>query len=274
MYTEYWQLSAKPFEPLVDESFVFPCQSQQAALHKLRYAVESRRSAAMLVGPSGCGKSLLAQTLQAQLGDTVGKFVQLVFPLMSTRDLLAYLAEEIGAPAADPPLRTIEESLRRLEFTLDEQVRRGKQTVLVIDEAHLLEDGGLLETLRLLTNLQPGGQPALTLIMVGQPQLLSAMRRNPSLEERLDLKMLLRPFSEQETADYVIHRLHAAGATRPIFTGEAMEALHRLSGGVPRQINRLGDLALVVGYASEQHTIDADQVEAVNDELVTIAAAA
>ena len=274
MYTEYWQLATKPFEPTFDESFLFSCPAQQAALHKLRYTVEGRRSAAVVAGPAGCGKSVLIQSLRSQLGDDIGKFVQLVFPLMSSRDLLAYLAEEIGAPPADPPLRTIEESLRRLEFALDEQSRRGKHTVMVIEEAHLLEDSGLMETLRLLTNLQPAGQPALTLILVGQPSLLSSLRRNPTFEQRLDLKTLLKPLNKEETADYVNHRLHAAGATRPLFSADALDVLHRLSGGLPRQINRLGDLALVVGFAAEQHTIDAEQIEAVHGELVNLAAAA
>lgn len=274
MYTEYWQLATKPFEPSCDESSVFPFPSQQAALHKLRYAVENRRSAVVLAGPTGSGKSLLIKILESQLGEDVGKFVQLLFPLMSSRDLLTYLAEEIGAPPADPPLRTVEESLRRLEFALDEQARRGKQTVIVIEEAHLLEDSGLLETLRLLTNLQPEGQPTLTLLLVGQPALLSALRRNPALEQRLDLKTLIKPLSKAETADYVNHRLNAAGATRPLFSEAALDTLHRLSGGLPRQINRLCDLSLVVGFAAEQHTIEAEQIEEVHGELVNLAAAA
>ena len=49
-----------------------------------------------------------------------------------------------------------------------------------------------------------------------------------------------------------------------------MEALHELSHGLPRQINRLSDLALLVGYAEERNSIGADQVEAVAQELVTV----
>ncbi len=107
MYQEYWQFESKPFEPIGDSRYFFPCESQSGALHKLRYAVESRRGAALLAGPSGIGKTLLVRALREQLGDAVGKFVQVVFPLMSSRDFLAYLAEEIGAPPADPPERIL-----------------------------------------------------------------------------------------------------------------------------------------------------------------------
>ena len=274
MYTEYWQLASKPFEPQFNQATVFPSENQQAALHKLRYCTESARGAVMLAGPSGCGKSMLVDLLETQVTANGGKLCRVVFPLMSTRDLLAYLAEEIGAPAADPVERTIEESLRRLECALEEQGRRSNSTVLVLEEAHLLEDGGLLETVRLLTNLQSATSAGLTILLVGQPSLVSALRRHPALDQRLDMKILLRPLSEEETADYVIHRLNAAAATRPIFSQDAMEAIHRLTGGIPRQINRLCDLALVVGFAEQQHTIDSQQLESVQQELITIPAAA
>ena len=89
---------------------------------------------------------------------------------------------------------------------------------------------------------------------------------------RIAVKALLRSFTVDETAEYVQHRLNAAGATREIFTPDALEALHYLGHGVARQINRLGDLALLVGYADELPRLTAKQIEAVSEELVTIAA--
>lgn len=274
MYEDYWQLATKPFEPNAAEPFRYASASQQAALHKLRYAVDSRRGAALVAGPSGIGKTLLTDILSEQLGDSVGKFVRVVFPLMSSRDFLVYLAEQLGTPPADPPQFTVEESLRRLQFEFQENTRRGQHTVVVVDEAHLLEDSGLFETLRLLLNLQSDGQAAFTLLLLGQTSLLSAMQRHATLDERLDMKMLLQPFTAEETSAYVQHRLQAAGATREIFAPEALQTAHQLSGGIPRQLNRLCDLALVVGFAARQSVIDAAQLQSVNAELVTISAAA
>jgi len=274
MYQEYWQLEAKPFEPIGDSRFFFDCESQRGALHKLRYTIESRRGAALLAGASGIGKTLFVRALREQMGDAVGRFAQVVFPLMSSRDFLAYLAEEIGAPPADPPERTVEESLRRLEFALSEESRQGRHTVIVVEEAHLLEDSGLLETLRLLLNLQASGEPLFTLLLVGQLPLLAAMQRNSPLDERLDMKSVLKPLTVEETGDYILHRLNVAGATRAIFSPDALEVVHQLTHGIPRRINRLCDLALMVGFATQEHTIDAALLESVNDELVTVTAAA
>jgi general secretion pathway protein A len=81
----------------------------------------------------------------------------------------------------------------------------------------------------------------------------------------------LRPLNLEETVSYVSHRLTAAGATSEIFTSDALATLHQLTAGNPRRINRLCDLALLVGYAEEQVRINAPQIEAVCNELVTIA---
>jgi type II secretory pathway predicted ATPase ExeA len=271
MYLDYWQMSNKPFEPATDRESFYASESHQAALLKLRYAVESRRGAAMLVGPAGVGKTMLVQLFRDELADEFRPQANLVFPQMSSRDLLVYLAEQLGAPPADQPRHTTEESVRRIEFLVEQNARQGRHAVVVIDEAHLLEDCGALETLRLLLNFEVAGQPALTLLLVGQMDLISAVGRLPSLEERVAVKTLVRSFTVEETAAYVHHRMTFAGATRDIFAPDALEALHYLGHGVPRQINRLGDLALVVGFADRLPQLTAQQIEAVSDELVMIA---
>jgi general secretion pathway protein A len=272
MYLDYWQLASNPFEPSSDRSRFFPSETHEAALLKLRYAVENRRGAVLLAGPAGVGKTLLVNLFRGELGAAFQPQTQIVFPQMSSRDLLVYLAEQLGAPAADPPRHTIEESVRRLETLLARNAAEGRHAVVVIDEAHLLEDCGALETLRLLLNFEYSGRPALTIVLVGQMSLVSAVGRLTSLEERIAVKALVRSFTPEETAAYVRHRLAAAGAVREIFQPAAVEALHYLGHGVARQINRLADLALLVGYADELPQLTAEQIEAVSEELVTIGA--
>jgi type II secretory pathway predicted ATPase ExeA len=272
MYLDYWQLTTKPFEPAADRLAYYPCEVQEGALLKLRYAVENQRGAVVLAGPAGVGKTMLVQLLRAELNETFAPQAHVVFPQMSSRDLLVYLAEQLGAPPADSPRHTVEESVRRLEFLLGQNARQGRHALVAIDEAHLLEDCGALETLRLLLNFEEAGRPVLTLLLIGQMGLVSAVGRLPSLEERVAVKALLRSFTAEETAEYVRHRLEAAGATREIFTPDAVEALHYLGHGSPRQINRLGDLALVVGFADRLPQLTAHQIEAVSEELVTLAA--
>lgn len=268
MYLEYWQLDRKPFDSEFSADSKLLTDDQRSALRKLRYAVESRHAAALLAGSAGVGKTLLVNSLEQELAEEFRPFVQLVFPQMSGRDLLAYLAEHLGAPPVDGARRTIEESVLRLERMLTENAAAGRHAVVVVDEAHLLEDGALLEPLRLLLNIRVDGKPTFTLVLCGQLELLSVVQRYGAFDERVDLKVVLPPLTAEETAGYVASRLETAGASREIFSSDGLDAVHKLTSGVPRRINRLCDLALLVGFASEEPTIDGEQLRAVHNELI------
>lgn len=271
MYESYWGLDQKPFENSTDSKFYYPSESHQAALLKLRYVVENFREGAILTGAPGLGKSLIVQALFRNLPERVRPFVNLVFPQMPSDQLLAFLAGEFTGNKSTSEHPSINESVSTIQSFLQENRRTQQHTLVVIDEAHLIADNQTLDTLRLLLNFQYENTNALTLLFVGQPSLLPLLDRHRDLEERLTVKCLLRPLDVDESVAYVESRLAQAGADRPVFTEAALETLHRLSQGVPRQINRLCDLALLVGYAEEQATISAEAVEAVSEELVAVA---
>jgi general secretion pathway protein A len=187
---------------------------------------------------------------------------------MPPDQLLAYIASELdGATTVEP---SIDRNIRRIHAKLIESAAAQRHAVLVVDEAHLLRDTGGLETLRLLLNLQASGSPAMTIVLVGHTLILPALERLPELDERLGVKCLLRRFTLEETMAYVSHRLTAAGSRRSIFDTSALEAVHHLSRGVARQINRLCDLSLLIGYAEQRETLSASQIEAVCEELIAV----
>jgi general secretion pathway protein A len=272
MYERYWKLEHNPFEDDADLRGFFRSETHQATLLKLRYLIENGKGAGLLAGGTGIGKSFLIQVLGRQLAESFGPFVHLVFPQMSAAELLGYLAVELGAegfysgrePAGlDRTVREIEQRLRKFN-------EQGRYPVIVVDEAHLIEDLQVFQALRLLLNFQQPGKSRFSLIFSGQNELFNTVRRLGQLEERLAVKCLLRPLSAEETVGYVSCRLEAAGASRPIFEPTTLQPLHELSGGIPRRINRLCDLALLVGFADESTTISAEQVEAVSQELTAV----
>jgi general secretion pathway protein A len=268
MYESYWQLDRRPFENTDDPRFYYPGESHQGTLLKLRYVVENQRGGAVLAGAAGTGKTLLARVLARQLADTCRPVAHLVFPQMPAGDLLAYLADELAG--RDSGTRSIDQTIRRIQTFLAENSARGKHAVVIIDEAHLLEDTQTLEALRLLLNFEPDSKPGLTLLLVGQPKLLPIIDRIPGFEERLALKCLLRPFTLDETISYVSQRLQAAGARRQLFEPAALESLYGLTHGLARRINRLCDLALLIGFAEERRSITAEQLDSVAQELVAV----
>ncbi|NQU23876.1 MAG: AAA family ATPase [Candidatus Nealsonbacteria bacterium] len=275
MYESYWQLKQKPFDNGADPRFYYPGESHQAALLKLRYAVENHRGGALLAGASGTGKTLVVGMIRQVLAEQFSPQVHLVFPQMPCAELLAYLADELEGTATAPPtpglpVPSLQATIHRIQRLLAENTRQRRHAVVIVDEAHLLRDVETLEAMRLLLNFQSAGRPDLTLVLCGQPGILPTLQRTPQLDERLGVKCLLSPLSETETARYVHHRLQVAGAKREIIEPGAIPTLYALTHGIARQINRLCDLSLLIGFAEERQTITAAHFESVCQELVAV----
>ncbi len=270
MYNKHWQVNERPFENRVESKFYYPAETHQAALLKLHYAIENRRAAALLCGPSGMGKSLVVDALQSQLPDSFRPIVHIVFPTMHSDQMVRYIVNHVDPASAEQTKETWSD-LARFEAFLRNSIDADQHPVIVIDEAHLLEQHELLEPLRLMLNIaaaDSAGESAWTLVLVGQPTLLSHVERYHALDERLSVKCMLNRLLQEETAAYIQHRLRSAGAKHDnVFEVAAVERIHILSQGIPRRINRLCDLALMVGYAEDLNIITADTIDSVHGDL-------
>jgi len=273
MYEEHWNLTARPFEnSLARGAAYYPAECHQAALLKLLYAIENRRGIAMLCGPTGVGKSLLIQLLRQQLSDANSLLLTIGYPALNPNELVRYIAQTLNPAHEGGSFKDTADALHSLQNSLRRLLETGQHPVLVIEEAHLLEPHGGLETVRLLLNLlsdETDGESALTVVFTGLPTLLAQINRYQPLEERLAVKCLLAPFTLDETTSYIQYRLRSCGGdVQRIFKPDAIEAIHTLSGGIPRRINRLGDLALMLGFAEDRTQLTADVIEGVQADLL------
>jgi type II secretory pathway predicted ATPase ExeA len=173
-----------------------------------------------------------------------------------------------------PLTATIDQSVRRIERVLHASAQAGKHAIIAIDEAHLLRETKAFEAIRLLMNFHHDGQPLATFLLAGQTGLALSVRRLPALDERIAVTCILTRLSAEETGRYIHHRLAAAGAKWTIFESSAVDIIHQLTHGIPRRINRLCDLALLVGYGEELRTINGQQIESIHQELIGVVAAA
>lgn len=272
MYQEYWKLSDRPFENRCESNYYYPAETHQAALLKLHYAIQNRRAAALLCGPGGMGKTLVVNTLQRQLSDEFCPVINLVFPALDRHQLVRHIVDQIsGFTGETNAVRDAASDLACFEKFLRQNLAAKRHAVIIVDESHLLEQNGLLEPLRLLLNIAANeaiGEAAWTLVLVGQPTLLSHVERYAPLDERLSVKCMLNRFLPEETSAYIQHRLRESGSNaNAIFDMPAMERIHLLTQGIPRRINRLCDLALMVGFAEDRTVLTADLIDSVHSDL-------
>lgn len=274
IYQQFWGLSRSPFENSVDPEFFFRSDTHQAALLKMRYVIDNRQGGGLFVGGIGFGKTHLARLFEQDPPAGVGPLVHVLFPQLSSSELLAYIAVELGAEESDVGCggENLDRTIRQLQQQFRHYTADGKHPVIIIDDAHLIDDPRVFRTLGLLLNFSHRPDIDFSLLLLGEPLLLGPIGRIAQLSERLGVRSVLQPLGREETFQYVHHRLEVAGHTGSIFEDDALTAVFELSGGVPRRINRLCDLALLVGYADELHSISAAEVEAVGAELATAVA--
>lgn len=267
MYAQYWNLGSRPFENDCDASFFYRSRTHQAALLKLRYLMESNKGAGLLVGGTGYGKTYLTKMLVNELDERFGPVIWVHYPFLTASELLAFLAAQVTGDdieAARDEL-ALDRVLRQLQSGLALFADEGRHPLIVIDDAHLIEDQRVFQTIQLLLNIR--NESPFTLLLCGQRSLLARIEHMPELNERLGVKSLLQSFSRDETAEYIRHRLHVAGLKQPVFDEAALTEIHELSGGVPRRINRIADLALLVGFADGMRQLTAKEIESVADEV-------
>jgi type II secretory pathway predicted ATPase ExeA len=258
MYEKYWGLSEKPFLSTPDPRFLYYSAQHEEALSRLTYAIKERIGAGMLTGTFGCGKTIIAQALLKNIGPTKYKTAYIANPRLDAIDLLRTIAYRLGT--ANPPPKKAD-VLHLLRNTLLNNMRNKKEAVIVIDEAHAIEDEDVFEEIRLLLNFQLEDKFLLTLLILGQPELKEKIDRNIQLEQRINIKCYLDSLKAEDVRNYIIHRLAVAKCKKPIFTESAIDSIFNYSGGIPRRINRLSDMCLLSGFAKKVGKIDTDIVQ-------------
>lgn len=264
MYTEFFGLREHPFNVTPDPRFFYANPVYQEAYASLLLAIRGRKGFAVMTGEVGTGKTTLLRMLMDSLEATI-RFVYVYNTRLSFDELLTYTGDELGLPTEGGRLAKI----AALNQFLIEQLRRGGTGVLLIDEAQDL-DNDVLESLRLLSNLETSTEKLLQIILVGQPEF-EAKLAEPSLRQlaqRVPTRCRLHPLSDHEVGRYIAARLRTAGYEgRDLFSQAAVRRIAVCSGGIPRLINILCDNGLQVAYATSKDTVSPAMIDEISREL-------
>ena len=264
-FLNFFGLNEQPFGVTPDPAYIYPSRMHSEAISSLQQGIHNLRGFMTLIAEPGMGKTTLLNKLMEELQDTA-RVVFLFQTQCNPSDLLGYLLGELGVESTGMDLPAMHKALNEILFR---EMLLGRRFVLIVDEAQNLNES-TLETIRLLSDFETSNAKLIQIVLAGQPQLVDTLKQ-PSLSQlrqRIAVLSKLEPLSVEETANYVQHRLSAAGASgEPIFTEEALALITDCSQGTPRKINNLCFDALVLASSEGRTTIDTDIVQRVDAKL-------
>lgn len=263
MYESFYGLKEKPFSLLPDPAFLYLSRQHEMAITLLEYSLENQAGFCVITGKAGTGKTTLLRRLLNQIGDDVS-----IGLITNTHHSFGELLRWI-LHAFDLKDGGDNRARQHQVFTdyLIGQYAKNRRTMLIIDEAQNMS-AAALEELRMLSNINSEKDLLLQVILVGQPPLRELLQ-HPELEQfaqRVAVDYHLDGLSSEETRGYIRHRLRVAGGEHELFTDDACEAVFVHSGGIPRLINLLCDLALVYAYAAQAAVVTGELIEQIVSE--------
>lgn len=264
LYTEHFCLTERPFSLLPDPDFLYWTEDHKRAYTMLEYGVATRAPITLITGEVGAGKTTLLQYLLRNLGEMVT--VGLVSNLHEDRgDLLRWVMMSL-----DIPVEKGADYVERFEifqhFLIGEYAA-GRHVLMIFDEAQNMPRKSL-EELRMLININSNKDEVLQLLLIGQPELRDIIRR-PDMKQfaqRIASSFHLSHLDQETVYAYIIHRIEKAGGRAHMFSREASDLVHQVTGGIPRLVNQLCDMCMLYASIDKREIVGLDHVKAVLED--------
>ena len=223
------------------------------------------RGLGVITGEVGAGKTVAVRAALTALDSSRHTIIHLGNPAVGGRGLYGCIVTALGGTPRFHKAALIPQTT---DLLAAEEHERGRTTILVLDEAHLL-DPGQLEELRLLTNSEMDSHSPFACLLVGQPTLRRRIKLGTfaALDQRITLRYAMAGMTDTETAGYLSHHLKLVGRSDTLFSDDAVALIHQVSRGLPRAVNNLAIQALVAAYATNKTIVDESSARAAVAEV-------
>ncbi len=270
MYTDYWGLRKPPFDNVPDPSmYVDAHLSVENTVAETLFAIEEGNEClTVIVGDVGLGKTLSLRLILDSLDQSKYKIAFVTNPDMSFVQILREIIGQLTGKECE--IRGKTELLEVFNKLLFETADEGRKVLVFIDEANAISPTNL-ESLRLLTNMQDDNRNLFTIVLAGQMELAKRLEhpKRANLFQRIGTyNRIEKMHNEELVRNYIDMRLKMAGASKNIFTDDAIHWLYKYSeNGVPRLINKIAKLCLKAGETNSFNEITGDVVQQIGQRF-------
>jgi general secretion pathway protein A len=254
-YLQFYGLSEAPFNITPNPRFLYLSAKHREALNHLLYGIRERKGFVQLTGEVGAGKTTLCRALMEHLPASHFSTALILNPVLQPDQMMAAIATEFGLDVRGKDRFQV---LQALNYFLLDEMGKGRDVVLIIDEAQNLTND-LMEQVRLISNLETDDRKLLQIVLMGQPELRDRLNDHSlrQLRQRITVRYHLRPLRFAEVKEYIHHRLHVSGANgTPNFSSAAVWRVFNYSKGIPRLINAVCDKCLLAGFVNQRERIN------------------
>lgn len=260
MYLNHFKMKTHPFTEPAPVAMILQDQRLAEALARLDY-LANQGTIGLLTGPAGVGKSSVLRLFLHALPTNRYRPVYLHLTHVNANALLRLLVMGLGEMPARGREKLLVQILQCAEKT-------EACTLLVIDEAHLLETDSLID-LKLLANAGLKDRAPVKILLCGQDTLRDQLRRqcHIDLAQRISVQARLFALSGDQTTAYLDHQMIQAGSSVKIFAAEAKSMIYEYAGGIPRKINNAATACLMNAASRNLTVINEDLVNQTMSEL-------
>jgi type II secretory pathway predicted ATPase ExeA len=262
----HWGFTRMPFSKDLAPSMLAATGAHHEAVARIGWCV-SEDALGVITGEVGAGKTVAARAALAALDASRHTIIYLGNPAIGARGLYAAIITALGGTPRFHKAALIPQAQEALAA---ERAERGKNVVVVVDEAHLL-DPDQLEELRLLLNADMDSRSPFACLLIGQPTLRRRIKLGTfaALDQRIALRYAMPGMTPEETGRYIAHHLTIAGRSDTLFSDDAVALIHQVSRGLPRAVNNLAVQALIAAYATQRNIVDESSARAAITEVTT-----
>ena len=268
-YLTFYKLKEPPFANVPDLRFFYSSPHYAESFDKLLDSIKEGKQLITVLGRCGLGKTVISRKVLSLFESKEDTYEVLLMVCIHSDMAAGWLLQRIAMQLKVEPEKENKGSyFEAVAKKFDKLGNEGKQIVILVDEANMIDNVEVYEEIRGLMDFLSDNRQKFSVVLFGLPVLEDKLAKSEPIYQRIETRIVLKPFPvTKETTDYIEHRLKLAGASEKIFSDAAYHSIHLNSRGNLRLINIICDNALTEGYLLKQKIIDEPDVNRIIIEM-------